>query len=354
MRNPIVGLQAAKQGILLPPEWMDSHPDAPDIEPDCQVDHTGTPVNAPQPKVVPPKESQSNMADSVKLAFTKLKERTLRGDALAGMSTGFPTLDRRLDGLRLGCSYVIGARSGMGKSICALNIALNTAMLGSVVEYYSMEMTTEEQVMRGLFCAARVQSHKMRLGTLSRDDWRDLTVAAKDLSKLNFFWDDGCGLTVEDIAARVATRVKETTGAGAPLSLVVVDHAGLVRGTNQRQPRYEQLTHITQTLKKIAKEQNVAVLALAQINRQLENRTVKDKRPGIADLKGSGSYEEDADGIMLLYREDYYQRDRKLHNGELFMYVDKVREGRPGAVKFHFDGDRCRIDELDNTEENCE
>ena len=332
---------AAKQGVLEPPPGrFDDDDPLQEYVP-----------QEPRTTIVPPKPveqqtSSKDMRAAIKSAFTQIKERFERGNALAGVTTGYPQLDRSIDGLRRGTVCVVGARSGVGKSIFAVNVALAVANAGHAVEYFSLEMTTEEQVKRAMFCWSRVQSHRLKNGTLTKEDWAELTKAGQELSALSFGWDDSCGLTIEDIESRVERRVKSEKQKTAPLYMVVIDHMLLIRGSNQRQDRRLQLVHITSRIKEIAKKYNVVVLALTQLNRGLEQRQIKDKRPQISDLKESGSTEEDADVILLLYRADCYERERSKWTHVMECHVAKVREGDPRTVGLHFDGDRYCLSEL--------
>lgn len=289
-----------------------------------------------------------DMNTAIKSAFTQIHERFKRGDKLAGATTGFYDLDKVIDGLKPGTVNIVGARTGAGKSIFAVNVALETAKAGNSVLYLSLEMSTEEQVKRAMFCWSGVESHRLKKCTLTKEDWAALTAAGVELSKLDFIWDDSCGITIEEIEARIERRIGSTTL--PPLAVVVIDHILLIRGSNQRQDRRNQVTAITGRLKEIAKKYNIAILALTQLNRAVEARNVKDKRPQISDMQESGSTEQDADVIMLLYRQDYYERDKTKHNRIMEVNAAKVREGAPGVIKLKFDGDRYKLHNLDDYE----
>lgn len=340
--------EAAKAGELLPPDGFCDD----DVPVDAYEEQMGPRHKPAQDAPAPMRAlaaavsgSTVGMKEALDSAINRMRDRAKRKGELAGASCGYRHLDKLLDGWQRGCLYVAGGRAGMGKSIFALNVALGIAKSGQPVDYYTLEMTAEEQVIRALFCWSHVQSHRMKEGTLRQQDWTDLTMAAGTLAKMAFRWDESCGLTVEQIEKRIAERTK----AGVPQFLVVIDHVLLMSGSEKRADRRLQIDHITRKLKEIAKTYNVAILALTQLNRALESRTVKDKRPQVSDLKESGSFEQDADAIILLYRADHYEKDRTNWTNELDVMVEKVRGGEPGMVKLRFDGNSYRLDAIDKS-----
>ena len=292
-------------------------------------------------------ETDMAMKPAILAAMTAIHERWERGVGLAGMSTGYWQLDKALDGLQLGRTYVIGARSGHGKTIFSINLSINVASQRHPVLYFSMEMPRNQVVTWSLFSQSGVSSNRLKIHKLRREDWAELTVAAARLSEMPFRWDDTCGLTIEEIEERIAKRTTHRPPGTEPVKLVVIDHALLIRATNQRAPRREQMIHITKTIKEIAKRRNVAMVALDQISRALESRSVKDKRPQISDLKESGSFEEDNDAVLLLYRADKYERDRNKHTHEMEVIMPKIRDGQESYAKLRFTGDCYRVDNLE-------
>lgn len=292
-------------------------------------------------------ETSVEMKPAIVAAMENMQERAKRGNVLAGLSTGYPKLDKAFDGLQRGKMYVVGARSGMGKSIFSMNVALNVARLGHRVLYFTLEMPVEELVIMSLFCWSAVRSHRLRAGTLRTEDWSALTTAAQLLCKMPFRWDESVGLTVEQIEQRVAQGTTDRPDGVEPIELVVIDHALLIAPSNTRQPRREQMIHITKSIKNMAKRRNVAVMALDQLNRASEARTVKDKRPVIADLKESGSFEEDADAVLLLFRQDKYEKDRGKHTHELEVIMPKIRGHVEAYTKLKFTGDIYRVDNIE-------
>lgn len=283
-----------------------------------------------------------HIKDGLEATFLEIQERTRSGARLSGVESGYRKLDYALDGWCRKKMYVIGGRTGMGKSIVGLNLAIRFAEAGHSVLYFTIEMTNEEQVLRALFNRAKVGLWRLKTNKLFRDHWSKLATAAGALGRLPLHFDQKVGLTDDDIERLVIAHKREH----GDLFCVVIDHTLLVHGTNQRQPRREQLNGIIEHLKNIAKEQDVCVLALAQMSRTLESRTVKDKKPQMSDLKETGAFEEFADATLLLYREDYYhygdatyQRDNKLE-----VLVPKIRGGQSANIELEFIGSQCRID----------
>jgi len=281
----------------------------------------------------------------IKSALESIEERLKRGGKLAGESLGITLVDKSFDGWQRGRFYVVAGRTGMGKSIVGQNFGSNAASSGLAVDYLSLEMPIEELALRSLFCQSRVSSDRMRNGTMQPEDWSKMIKSVNDMGKWPFWWDDSSGVTVEWIREQIQeTKQIMKDEMGKELFLVVIDHIQKINGTNARVDRRQQMVHITDQLKVIAKEENVCMLGLAQINREPENRG-KDKRPRISDLQESGSIEQEADGIILLFREDYY-RKKADWDFKMDMAIPKIRGGEPTLVKVRFTGDQYRIDNL--------
>lgn len=289
-----------------------------------------------------------DMKASLKDALTGVYARMQRHGELDGACTGYTAIDKALDGWSREKVYVIGGRSGIGKSVFGLNVAMRLASRGHGVDFVTLEMPIGEQALRAMFCQSGVESHRLKFGTMRPTDFADMVEANKHMCDWTWAWNPKSTLNIEGVREHVR-RVKDHFAAkGKELHAVVVDHVLNIKGTNQRQPRREQLLHITQQLKSIAKDEAVCMIALTQLNRALEQRGVKDKRPRISDLKESGSFEEDADAILLLYRADRYEKDRSKWNNEMEVAIPKNRGGEDGVgVKLRFDGARYRIDNLE-------
>lgn len=283
----------------------------------------------------------------LKGGIKKIHERVSRGKSLAGIASGYEELDQAIDGWQRGKFYVVGGRSGMGKSVFALNLTLRFADQGHAGDYITLEMSVEEQVQRAMFCWGNVESHRVKDGTLRQSDIGKLYQATSEMSKWDLVWNPKSSLTVEDVRDHIKRVKAYFSEDGKTLYWVVVDHLLLLKGSNQKQPRREQLLHITQQLKAIAKDEDVCMIALTQLNRALEARGVKDRRPQISDLKESGSTEEDADVIILLHRADKFEKDKTKWTGMLDVLIPKIRGGEDCFMKLKFDGSRQRIDQPD-------
>ncbi len=264
------------------------------------------------------------------LFFSTLEELEAlegRGDEVTGLSTGFRDLDKKLTGLHPANLVIIAARPAMGKSALALNIATNIAMEGNPVAVFTLEMSREEVASRMLCATARIDSMKVRTGMIGDNAWPRLTDAAGRLYDAPVFVDDSPMVTVTDIRAK-CRRLKRKHG----LSLVVVDYLQLMQGSN-RENRQQEIAEISRNLKNLARELEVPVMALSQLNRNLESR--EDKRPRLGDLRESGSLEQDADIVMFIYRDEYYneQTDKR---GIAEVVVAKHRAGSTGPIDMTF------------------
>jgi KaiC/GvpD/RAD55 family RecA-like ATPase len=296
----------------------------------------------------PPASTKIGLKDGIKTAFTSLRARIERGEDLEGTASGYRQLDYAINGFKRRCLYVIGARSGMGKSILALNLAMRFADAGNRVLYFTLEMTNEEQVIRALFARAHVGVWRLKARKVFTSHWSQLATAAGEIANLPLHFDEACGLTDDEIERRIVTHKQEH----GELFAVVIDHTLLVHGSNERQPRREQLNRIIERFKSVAKAHDVCVIALTQMNRGLEARNVKDKRPQISDLKETGAFEEFADATLLLYREDHYHyRDPNYdRDNVLEVIMPKIRGEEATVVKLKFTGSQYRIDPPENDE----
>lgn len=236
--------------------------------------------------------------------------------------TGFKALDDILGGglLKSGF-YIIAARPGMGKTTVAAAIADNVAAKGRRVLFYSLEMTTEQISARRIGRHAQIPYTKLMLGTLSPDEYAKVAHTSSRLADFSFFIESRDELKVSDIAE----GIRETSP-----DLVVVDYLGLMSPTQRHRTRYEEMTEISGEVKRLAKRFKVPILCLAQLNR--ENTTTKDKRPQLSHLRDSGAMEQDADGVILLHREEYYGGGEKREREQIELIVAKNRHGRTGSV----------------------
>ena len=261
-------------------------------------------------------------------AIEKAEELQRSGSAVTGISTGFRDLDKKLAGLHPTNLIIIAARPGMGKSALALNMAQNVALNGNTVAIFSLEMSREEVVTRMLCAKGRIDSQKLRTGNLKEGDFTKLSNAAGALYKQNIFVDDSPGLTVTEIRAK-CRRLRRKPG----LDLVVVDYLQLMDGSGQEN-RQQEIAMISRSLKSLARELHVPIIALSQLNRGVESR--EDKRPRLGDLRESGAVEQDADVVMFIYRDEYYFPEKVESKGIAEVVISKHRQGGVGKVDMTF------------------
>lgn len=283
-----------------------------------------------------------HIKDVIIEAFESIQEAGKRGEKITGLPTGFDGLDQKLAGFHAGQLIVVAGRPGMGKTALALNIAVNAAIARQdTVAIFSLEMSQEELVRRMLSSEARVGGGKMRTGTIGRDDWPKLAKAAGVLSELPVLVDDTPGLTLMEMRGK-CRRIKAERGLG----LIVLDYLQLMHSGTKQASREQEISEISRSLKMLAKEMEVPVVALSQLNRGVESRG-GDRRPMLADLRESGAIEQDADVIIFVFREEVYNRDDPDVRGIAEIIVGKQRAGPTGTVKARFFGEYTRFDNLE-------
>ncbi len=261
-------------------------------------------------------------------AIERAEELNRRGSEITGLPTGFRDLDRKLAGLHPSNLLIVAARPGMGKSTLALNIAQNAAVNDMPVAIFTLEMSREEVVSRMLCASGRIDSQRLRSGQLGESDFTKLSNAASVLYKKPIYVDDSPGLTVTEIRAK-CRRMKRRPG----LSLVVVDYLQLMQGSGQEN-RQQEIAAISRSLKNLARELDVPIMALSQLNRSMEQR--EDKRPRLSDLRESGSLEQDADVVMFIYRHEYYHPEAQETRGIAEIAIAKHRQGATGRIDMTF------------------
>lgn len=259
-----------------------------------------------------------------------------------GIQSGFSYLDQMTSGLKKAELILIAARPAMGKTAFALNIAQNVAQHNPDKEVciFSLEMPKEQLVSRLLSSVAQVDSWSIRNGRLTGDDWVRMAAGACFLNDLPIYIDDTASITVQQIKAKLR-RMKN-------LGLVVIDYLGLIQTTLRTENRVQIVSEITRQLKIMAKELNAPVILLSQLSRGPESRN--DKRPLLSDLRESGSIEQDADIVMFLYRDAYYNKDNPKQN-EAECIVAKNRQGSTGTIYLNWDGQFTRFTTLDKTDD---
>ena len=268
----------------------------------------------------------SSMKDILVDTFTQLEQLYNQKQHITGVPTGFADLDYKTAGLHGSELILIAARPAMGKSAFALNIAANAALNANTpVAIFSLEMSKEQMVNRILCSEAMVDSNKVRTGKLEDEDWAKLASKIGPLSETGIFIDDTPGISITEIRAKCRKLKLEKN-----IGLVVIDYLQLIQGSNRRNgSREQEIAEISRSLKILAKELNVPVIALSQLSRAVEQRP--DHKPMMSDLRESGSIEQDADIVMFLYREDYYNPDTERKNiAEVI--IGKNRSGSTGSV----------------------
>ena len=267
-----------------------------------------------------------------------LQKRIDAGGSISGLSTGFVDLDRATTGLHPGNLVVLAGRPAMGKTTLGVNIAENVAMDGGAALVFSLEMPADDLTERSMARAGGVSTQTLRDGKLTDDDWSRLTVALGKLNGTKLIVDDDPSTATVNQIRRKAMRVKRAHG----LSLMVIDYLQLMRGDGGN--RNEEIGGITRGLKLLARELSVPIILLSQLNRGVEERT--DKRPLMSDLRESGAIEQDADVILMAYRDDYYNAESALH-GYAEIIIRKQRMGATGTVPLVFQGEYSRFCDAD-------
>ena len=267
-------------------------------------------------------------------------------DKYKGFTTGFTDLDKAITGLNRSDLLIIGARPAMGKTSLALNLARNTAMMGKKkVLFFSLEMTKEQLAQRVLSTEARVESTKMRTGDISGQEWANLATATALLSNCELYFDDTSNMTVSEMKSRIR-RLRD-------VDAVFVDYLQLMKSGSRVESRVQEVSEITRNLKLMAKDLNIPVVVLAQLARSTEGRG-KSHRPQLADLRESGSIEQDADIVIMLYRDEYYatekedapEQERPAVNEAEFI-IAKNRHGPTTTVKVAWNGDYTMFTNLE-------
>ncbi|MEX0825757.1 MAG: replicative DNA helicase [Acidimicrobiia bacterium] len=280
----------------------------------------------------------------LKAALEKIEALGDAGGAVTGTPTGFHELDQILAGLHPENLVVVAARPGMGKSTLAINIAANIADHKKPVALFTLEMSREEVVHRLLASLAGVDASKIKTGQLDVDRWRKLSQASSKLYEMPFYVDDSHDLTVTSIRAK-CRRLKRKGG----LELVVVDYLQLMQGPRAAENRQQEIADISRSLKNLARELKVPVIAVSQLNRQLESR--ENKRPRLGDLRESGAIEQDADVVLFIYRDDYYDANNPENAGIAEVEIAKHRAGARGTIKLAFAAEFNRFANLARRED---
>lgn len=267
------------------------------------------------------------------LNFESLERRSQQTSDITGIATGYPDLDRMTTGLHEEELIILAARPAVGKTAFALNIAQNIGTKqDKTVAIFSLEMGAESLVDRMLASEGVINSHSLRTGQLTEEEWQKVTMAQAQLARASIYIDDTPGIKITEIRARSRKLAQETKNLG----LILIDYLQLITGTG-RENRQQEVSEISRQLKILAKELKVPVIALSQLSRGVEQR--QDKRPVLSDIRESGSIEQDADIVAFLYREDYYDRgddEQAIPDNTVEVIIEKNRSGARGTVKLNF------------------
>jgi replicative DNA helicase len=272
-------------------------------------------------------------------AYRVLEQRYASPSEITGLPTGFMDLDRMTSGLQPSDLVILAARPSMGKTAFCMNIAEHAALhSGQPVAVFSMEMSTSQIALRLISSLGRVSQERLRTGKLLDHEWPRVTSTMTLLQSARLYVDDTPALSPTELRSR-ARRLKREHGLG----LIVIDYLQLMQVPGIKENRTAEISEISRSLKAMAKELNVPVIALSQLNRGVEQRT--EKRPMMSDLRESGSIEQDADIVMFIYRDEYYNRDSP-DKGLAEVIIGKQRNGPTGAVKLKFFGEFTRFDDF--------
>ena len=275
-------------------------------------------------------------------AYTELQDRYANQEDITGVATGYDDLDKMTAGMQRGDLIIVAGRPSMGKTAFSMNLAQNAAIRSKeprVAAIFSLEMSSQQIAMRMLAVEARVDMSNLKTGRFSADDWRRLALASGSLAEAEIYIDDTPSISVLEVRAKCRRLKRDAKG----LDLVLVDYLQLMSGRAGSERRDQEISEITRSLKGLAKELDVPVIVLSQLNRSLESRA--DKRPMMSDLRESGAIEQDADIIMFIYRDEVYNKKPE-NEGLAEIIIAKQRNGSTGTVRLSFLGKYTRFENL--------
>ncbi len=269
--------------------------------------------------------------------LSTIDDRKARGGLITGLSTGFLDLDKITNGLHAGNLIVLGARPGFGKTLLAMNIADHCAFEEhKSVIIFSLEMDKNELIERSLASLTRIEANKIKTGSLTNEDYEKIIKILPRFNEDRLIIDDRSSVGVHEIRAK-CRRIKREHG----LDLVIIDYITLMSGDGENETL--RIANISRGLKLLARDLSVPVIIISQLNRNVDNRPLEDRRPKMADLRGSGGIEQDADVVMFIYREEAYNENTP-HKGIAEVIIAKHRNGALGTVYLTFNGNICRFD----------
>ena len=278
-----------------------------------------------------------------------ITERNSKKQGITGLSTGYQNLDDLSAGLQPEELIILAARPSMGKSAFAMNVAMNIAKRNKEgkahVAIFSLEMSNNQLVSRMLSSEGNIQNSKIKSGRLSTKEWKHFETTIQALKTMNIHFDDSGSVTVQDIRAKCRKLSQE-----GKLDFVVIDYLQLIKSSKNSGNRQEEVANISRSLKQMARELKIPIMAPSQLSREVEKRD--DKKPVLADLRESGSIEQDADIVMFLYRPDYYKKSGDTKTGEVELVIAKNRQGIAGVSRFfRFETEYSRFTAQANREE---
>ena len=285
------------------------------------------------------------LKDIITSSFKKIEELYEKKQLITGVPTGFTDLDAITSGFQPSDLIIVAGRPSMGKTALCLNIAQHAAYEAQIpAAIFSLEMSKEQLAIRMLCSEARVDNHKLRSGFIADSEWGKLSMGAGKLADTKIFIDDTPGITVLEMRAK-ARRMKSEHGLG----LIIIDYLQLMSSAQHRSDNREQeISEISRSFKSLAKELNVPVVALSQLNRMVESRA--DKKPQMSDLRESGAIEQDADVILFIYRDEVYHKDSEESKGKADIIIGKQRNGPTGEVHLTFINEYTRFENYSSRE----
>ncbi|MDO4662002.1 MAG: replicative DNA helicase [Tissierellia bacterium] len=282
------------------------------------------------------------VADVMQETLTKLNELANNQGRITGVSTGIGTIDKALSGLQSSELILLAARPAMGKTALGLSIAWNAAQIGKRVAFFSLEMSRYQLTQRLLAMVSMVDLKNVITGNIEDSNWSYIIDAAKEIRSKDLFVDETAGISLSELRSK-AKRMKAEHG----LDLIVIDYLQLMTVENRTENRQQEIATISRGLKALSKELDCPVLSLAQLSREADKRS--DHKPILSDLRESGAIEQDADVVMLLYREDYYDEQKDPDRAQVI--IAKHRNGPTGMIKLFFDKRITTFRDLTNEEE---
>lgn len=291
--------------------------------------------------------SLKHISDAAAKSFDRLKKLSGKDRAkYLGIPTGFRFLDKKLTGLGRSDLVILAARPGMGKTSFVVNIATNVAARSKLpVAIFSLEMSREQLTDRIISSIALIDSHIMRSGEIGINEWDTISDAIGEIADMPIYMDDSPNITVSEMKAKLRRLNQDPERPN--VGMVVIDYIQLMSSGKRTESRVQEISDITRNLKIMAKELDVPIIALSQLSRSAEKGTGRDARPQLSDLRDSGSIEQDADVVLFLYREGYYNQSPDIDQNQAECIVAKNRHGEVGKVYLGWDGSHTRFYDVD-------